>query len=364
MACGGGRPRDICPLWLGAKGKRPLLLIYNEGMEKRGHIGMCTRRGFVSLAAGALLAGCSSRATAPEQLQTTFFSFDTVCTVGGIMSQEVLDALVERCQWFEEHLSRTFATSDVGRINAACGAPVEVEPETAEVIRAALGYSRDSGGLFDITIGAVTELWDFSEGVVPDPADIEQALPHVGWEGVSVDGTTVTLADPDARIDLGGIAKGFITDDLIARLVGAGVESAFINLGGNVAVLGNKPDGSPWGIGVRDPFDESGQSNYAMVRTSGGSMVTSGLYERQFEANGRRYWHILDPRTGYPVESHVVSATVFSERSIDGDGLTKPLFMMDEDQALAFLEDHGVQGMLIHEDGSAVMTDGAEFDLL
>ena len=280
------------------------------------------------------------------------------------MGQEVLDDLVERCQWFEGRLSRTIATSDVGRINAAGGAPVEVEPETAELIGLALDYARDSGGLFDITIGAVTELWDFTEGVVPDPADIERALPHVGWEGVSVEGTTVTLEDPDARIDLGGIAKGYITDDLVARLASAGVESAYVNLGGNVAVLGGKPDGSPWGIGVRDPFDETGKANYAVVHATGGSVVTSGLYERQFESGGSRYWHILDPRTGYPVESRVMSATVFSERSIDGDGLTKPLFMMGEDEALAFLEGHGVQGMLVHEDGSAVMTQGAEFELL
>ena len=332
---------------------------------------MLTRRGFVraALGVGLPLAGwlgaCSSPAgDAATELSQTFFCFDTVCVVGGLMDQATIDSMVERCQWFEEHLSRTIATSDVGRINAAGGAPVEVEPETAELIGLALDYSRASRGLFDITIGAVTELWDFSEGVVADPAALERALPHVGWEGVSVEGTTVTLADPDARIDLGGIAKGYVTDDLVGLLVEAGVESAFVNLGGNVAVLGAKPDGSPWGIGVRDPFDETGKGNIAVVHATGGSVVTSGLYERQFEAGGRRYWHILDPRTGYPVESPVVSATVFSQQSIDGDGLTKPLFMMGEDEALAFLEDHGVQGMLVHEDGSTVMTQGAEFDLL
>lgn len=332
---------------------------------------MLVRRDFIlrALAAGTLmgaggLAACSNAPVTKPETSQTFFCFDTVCVVGGLMDQAMIDSMIERCQWFEEHLSRTIPTSDVGRINAAGGAPVEVEPETAELIGMALDYSRDSGGLFDITIGAVTELWDFSEGVVPNPADIERALPHVGWEGVSVEGTTVTLDDPNARIDLGGIAKGYVTDDLVGLLVEAGVESAFINLGGNVAVLGAKPDGSPWGIGVRDPFDETGKDNIAVVRATGGSVVTSGLYERQFESGGRRYWHILDPRTGYPVESPVVSATVFSQRSIDGDGLTKPLFMMGEDEALTFLEDHEVQGMLVHEDGSTVMTQGAEFELL
>ena len=336
---------------------------------------MITRRGFARAALGAgvalgacALASCSSRAPeasdGPQQIQTTFFCFDTVCTVGGVMDQSVLDAVVSRCEWFEQHLSRTIETSDVGRINAAGGAPVEVEPETAALIEASLGYSRLSGGLFDVTVGAVTRLWDFHEGVVPSPEDITEALSHVGYEGVRVDGTTVTLGDPLARIDLGGIAKGFVTDDLVALLADAGVTSAFINLGGNVAVLGEKPDGTPWGIGVRDPFDESGEKSIARVAATSGSLVTSGLYERQFEKDGQSYWHILDPRTGYPVKSDVVSASVFAARSIDGDGLTKPLFMLDEAEALAFLESQDVDGLLVRADGSIAMTEDSGFELL
>ena len=337
---------------------------------------MLTRRGFLRglLGAGVALgacpvAACSSSGAAPggggaAQLQNTFFCFDTVCTIGGAMEQELLDELIARCQWFELILSRTKETSDVSHINVAEGRPTMVEPETAELIEKALGYSRASGGLFDITIGAVTSLWDFHEGVVPSPEAIADALPHVNYELVSVDGTTVTLQDPLARIDLGGIAKGYVTDDLVSMLVDAGVTSAFINLGGNVAVVGERTDGEPWRIGVRDPFDESGERSLAMVRATSGSLVTSGLYERQFEADGRTYWHILDPRTGYPVESHIVSASIFSEASIDGDGLTKPLFMMDEEDALAFLEDHGVQGLFVREDGSITTTSNSDFELL
>ena len=337
---------------------------------------MVTRRGFlrgllgtgVALGAGSV-AACSSSGTAPggggaTQLQNTFFCFDTVCTIGGAMEQELLDELIARCQWFELILSRTKETSDVSHINVAEGRPTMVEPETAELIEASLGYSRKSDGLFDITIGAVTTLWDFHDGVVPNEEDIAGALPHVGYELVSVDGTTVTLADPLARIDLGGIAKGYVTDDIVARMHDAGVESGFVNLGGNVAVVGNKADGTPWGIGVRDPFDESGKSSVALVRATSGSLVTSGLYERQFEQGGRRYWHILDPRTGWPVESNVVSASVFSERSIDGDGLTKPLFMLGEAEALAFLEGQGVQGILVHSDGTITTTTDSSFELL
>lgn len=327
-----------------------------------------SRRAFLSLLACTpiLAGGCTRRdkTAADGQLQSTFFCFDTVCAVGGSMTQEQLDATVARCQSFEQTLSRTIATSDVGRINAAGGAPVEVAPETAELIESALDYCSASDGLFDITIGAVSELWDFHEGVVPSEAQIEAALPHVGYELVRVDGTTVTLADPDARLDLGGIAKGYVSDVLLDELAVAGVTSAYVNLGGNVKVLGAKPDGSPWKIGVRDPNAPEDERSIARVALTDGSVVTSGLYERQFEQGGRRYWHILDPRTGYPVKSDLVSATIVSERSIDGDGYTKPLFMWGSGRALTFLEDRGLECLLVDSKGGIQQTTGSSFELL
>lgn len=330
-----------------------------------------SRRGFVqALAAAPLaLAGCAGRsggASAPdEQLQQSFFCFDTACAVGGVMGQELLDACVARCEGFEQTLSRTIETSDIGRINAAGGAPVEVEPETAELISKALDYCRASDGLFDITIGAVSELWDFHEGVVPAPEEIEAALPHVGYQNVQVSGTTVTLADPEARLDLGGIAKGYVSDVLLDELAAEGVQSAYVNLGGNVKVLGAKPDGSAWRIGVRDPNDPDEGSPIARVSLEGGSVVTSGLYERQFEQDGKRYWHILDPRTGYPVETDIISATIVSERSIDGDGYTKPLFMMDADEARAWLASHSeLQVLLVDAQGDMTMWPEDSFELL
>lgn len=328
-----------------------------------------SRRSFLALLAAMPLAagGCARRGAAEaEQLQSSFLCFDTACVVGGVMSREQLDACVARCQGFEQTLSRTIATSDVGRVNAAGGAPVEVAPETADLIKRALAYCAASDGLFDITIGAVSELWDFHEGVVPSPARLEEALPHVGYENVQVEGTIVTLADPAARLDLGGIAKGYVSDVLLDELEAEGVESAFVNLGGNVKVLGPKPDGSPWRVGVRDPepgADEA--SSIARVELDGGSVVTSGLYERTFERDGRCYWHILDPRTGYPVETDLVSATIVSERSLDGDGYTKPLFMWGAERARAWAEEHPEFSLLlVGEDGARSMCPEGAFELL
>ena len=308
----------------------------------------------------APLSGCAGR---PEFVQRTFFNFDTVCTLGGAMGQDVLDEAQQMCGRYEQLFSRTIAASDIARINAAAGEAVEVDPETAELVKLALGYCEESGGLFDITIGAVSELWNFVEGVVPGEDAIADALPHVDWQGVSVANNTVRLKDPAARLDLGGIAKGYITDRLMELYVRRGVTDAFVNLGGNVAVMGRNSEGKPWSVGVRDPKDASGTRIVASITTTGGSLVTSGLYERAFEKDGRRYWHILDPRTGYPVQSGVVSASVYAQASIDGDGYTKPLFMMGEAEALAFAESReDVEALLVRADGSLAATRNAHFE--
>lgn len=329
-----------------------------------------TRRGFARgvVASLMLLAGCAfphDGTQGQDERQSSFFCFDTACSVGGVMPQKLLDASVARCRGFEDTLSRTRPSSDIGRINAAGGMPVEVDPETADLIQRALDYSQDSDGLFDITIGAVSSLWDFKEGVVPTPEQISDALPHVGYQNVRLEGKTVRLLDPLAQLDLGGIAKGYVADVLCDELAAQGVTSAYVNLGGNVKVLGTKADGSLWRVGVREPSSQAVEAaSIARTELDGGSVVTSGLYERRFEVGGHAYWHILDPRTGYPVDSDLVSATIVSEHSIDGEGYTKPLFMIGVENALAFLEERDLEGLLVDSHGNIHQTSGAVFELL
>lgn len=326
-----------------------------------------TRRQFVRLCEGAaasiVSSGCAGVDGRREnEVQATLFCFDTVCTLGGVMGQRTLEEAEGLCMRFERLLSRTIATSDVSRVNGARGQAVEVDPQTAELVRLAMRYCEKSNGLFDVTIGAVSELWDFKAGVVPSDDAIRAALPHVGWEQVDVGKATIRLADPEARLDLGGIAKGYIADRLVDLFAERGVASGFVNLGGNVKVLGPKADGSPWTVGVQNPFDEDGPV-VAKIRTVGGSLVTSGLYERAFEAGGRRYWHILDPRTGYPVESSLVSASIYSAASVDGDGFTKPLFMLGQSEAISFVESQGgLQALLVDQNGAVSCTSNSEFD--
>lgn len=298
------------------------------------------------------------------QISTTLFAFDTVVTLTAACSQDALDAAARRCEYFESIFSRTVSTSDIGRINDAAGEPVQVAEETADLIEQALGYCAESGGMFDITIGAVSTLWDFKEGVVPDGEVLAEALRHVDYTKVQLDGTTVTLLDPKAKLDLGGIAKGYIADDLCRFLEASGCQSGFVNLGGNVKTIGLRADGTPWHVGIQDPNDRHG-TVVAAVYSQGTSVVTSGLYERQFEKDGLRYWHILDPRTGMPVQTDLVSATIVSEASIDGDGYTKPLFMMGHDEALAWIDEHdGIEGIVIGGDGTITQSAGCNAELV
>lgn len=324
-----------------------------------------SRRSFVAAAAGGVLALCGLAGCTEEQkssveryekLETTIFVFDTVVTLTAYCEQETLDALVERCNYFESKFSRTIETSDIGRINVAQGEPVEVAEETADIITKALAYCEASGGKFDITIGAASTLWDFKLGVVPDDSELAEAVKHIDYTQVQVDGTTVQLLDPQAKLDLGGIAKGYIADDLAQMLIDAGCDCGCINLGGNVKTVGLNGDGIPWRVGIQDPNSAEG-TVIAKVESEGTSVVTSGLYERQFTEGDTTYWHILDPKTGYPVETDLVSATIVSDASIDGDGFTKPLFMLGVDDAIAFLEERPqLQGYLVTTEGEVVKT--------
>ena len=281
----------------------------------------------------------------------------------GNLTDEQLDAALEAFRdaalRFELTLSRTRADSEVTRLNDAQGRPVRLSPDTVELIDAARRYCEDSGGVFDVTMGSVTPLWNFHEGVIPQPEALAQALTHVDWRMIEVDrdASTVRLADPQARIDLGGIAKGFIADKLAALLVEAGCDCAFVNLGGNVLTVGSRPGGNPWRIGVRDPKDP--ERMIAVVQASGKSVVTSGLYERFFEKDGVFYHHILSTSDGMPVKTDIGGATIVSTRSLDGDGYSTTLFALGVERALAFCEQRPeLEALIVDADDHVHLTSG------
>jgi len=238
------------------------------------------------------------------------------------------------CAEYEALLSITLEGSDVWRINHAGGAPVEVSPQTIELIRTGLEFGEISGGLFDVTIGRLSRLWDFSGNPsVPGANELEAARSTVDYRQIVVNTDTVRMGDPEAWIDLGGIAKGYIAGCIAGFLIGRGVTGAVVDLGGDVAIVGGKPDGSPWKVGVRRPFGERSELLGA-IETGEASIVTSGVYERGFEENGVRYHHILDPNTGMPVDSDVVSVTVVAENAMLGDVMSTIIMLVGSENAL------------------------------
>ena len=308
-----------------------------------------------------LMCGCAN-AQSTKPLARQGFMLDTVISISLYDTQDeaILDGAFALCEEYEQLFSRTISTSDVYRINHSDGAPVEVSDATAELLCIALEYARLSGGAFDPTIEPLVTLWDImaDEPHVPDADAISAALARVDWTKVSVDGNVVTLP-AGMGLDLGGIAKGYIADKLREYLSENGVDSALINLGGNVLTLGGKPDGSNFTIGVQKPFGQNSDILGA-CRLKGMSVVTSGIYERYFVEDDRLYHHILDTKTGYPVENELYSVTIISPNSTDGDALSTICFALGSEDGMALIETlDGIECVYCLSDGTLLFSSGA-----
>lgn len=301
-----------------------------------------------------ILAGCST-VPANEPLQMNGMYFDTVVQIEAWgTTQDVMDQCREMCEYYENLLSTDIDTSDVSKINRAGGAPVTVSEETAELIEKGIEYGDLSGGLFDITIASASDLWDFKdneEKILPSGEALEEAAAHIDYRCVTVDGCTVTLADPEAQIDLGGIAKGYIADRIKEFLTDEGVSHALIDLGGNMLAVGGRYDGNDYRIGLQKPFAQTG-TVMAALAISDQSVVTSGDYERYFEKDGIIYHHILDPATGYPVQNSLDQVTIISDHSVDGDALSTTCYALGLEDGLALVRSlDGVEAVFVTKDG-------------
>lgn len=275
-----------------------------------------------------------------EPLVKNGFYFNTIIAIQLNDSQDesLIDTCFDMANTYEHYFSRTLEGSDIYNINHANGAPVEVHDETAELIRYGIAFGDLSGGVFDISIGALTDLWDIpnNNGTIPAQTQIDAALATVDYRQITVDGNTVTLGNPDAALDLGGIAKGYVADRMREYLNANGACEGFINLGGNVLTLGQKANDEPYHIGIRKPFGEDGETITA-VDVTDRSIVTSGRYERYFEKDGHIYHHILDPKNGYPYDNGLNGVTILSDSSMAGDALSTICFALGQEKGTEFL---------------------------
>lgn len=302
-----------------------------------------------------LLPGCGNKQPVVQEafLLDTFVS---VTLYDG--DEEQAQGALDLCRSYEDIFSRTAPDSELYRLNHR--EITQVSDALAEVIALGLDYAARTDGAFDITTGSITSLWDFSAETpqVPDPAAVADGLTHVGWEKVDLSGTTVTFSDPGTMIDLGGIAKGYIADRMADYLRQEGVTSAIIDLGGNLYCLGTKPGGDPFQVGIQYPYEDR-QTVIGSLPASDLSVVTSGVYERCFTVDGKLYHHILDTSTGYPVENDLLSVTIVSDASVDGDALSTACFALGLEEGVALIENtEGVEAVFVTDDFATHITSG------
>lgn len=300
-----------------------------------------------------LLSGCSKDQT-DQTLTYTDSLFDTVISVQIYDSDDesLIDNCKEICTKYDDMFSNTKNDSEISKINNANGQAVEVSDDTISLLKTAIHYGDISNGKFDITISPVSSLWDFQseDPEIPDDTDIQSALAHVNYKNIQINGNQVSLTDSEAAIDLGGIAKGYIADQLKDYLESQGVEHAMINLGGNVLAIGKKPDGSDYNIGIQKPFDTTGDP-ITSVKIADQSVVTSGDYQRYFKKNGKIYHHILNPSTGYPYDNGLSSVTIITDSSVNADALSTTCFALGLDDGMKLVNstDH-VEAVFITSD--------------
>lgn len=312
------------------------------------------------------LSGCGQKTDpALDQLKAsrTDFILNTVVsiTLYGTEDDSVIQECFDLCRSYEDKLSRTKETSEIALINDRKSDTVS--EDTAFLIKKGLDYSTLTDGALDITIGSVSSQWDFlaETPVVPAADALAEGIKHVNYQNLSLDGTAVTFTDPDTMLDLGAIAKGYIADQIKDYLLEKGYKSALINLGGNILSVGSKPSGKDYTIGIQKPFDNTGVPMITFSE-SDLSVVTSGVYERCFtDENGNFYHHILDSKTGYPVDNNLYSVSIISKKSVDGDCLSTACFALGMDKALELINGmDDVYAIFVTDELDVVYSDGLE----
>ena len=340
-----------------------------------------------------LFTGCqnttgTSTATEKEPISISSIKLNTAIQITIYDSQDksLLDDCLALCDRYELIFSRTNENSELYKLNHRISdsavsnqtietqtTPYQVNGTTntwhiseylAALLSQGLSITRESDGAFDIAIAPLTSLWDFTaeDPKVPDDAAIQKALPLCSSDGVTIDGQDITLPSDDIQFDVGAIAKGYIADRMKDLLVKKGVKSAIINLGGNVLCIGSKPDGTPFKVGIQKPFADRNETE-AVMDITGKSVVSSGIYERCFKQGGKLYHHILNPQTGYPYDNGLISVTIISDQSVDGDALSTTCFALGLEDGLKFAEKKGVQAVFITEDYELHYTDGFQDEI-
>ncbi|WP_066498054.1 FAD:protein FMN transferase [Abyssisolibacter fermentans] len=279
------------------------------------------------------------------------------------VDDKVFEEIFDRLKDIERKMSVNIEDSEVSKLNKASGnMSVRVSDETYYVVKEGKKYSEISKGNFDISILPLVKLWNIGtdQARIPTKEEIEQKKSLVNYKDIYMDDETkkIELKNKNMALDLGGIAKGYGADEITKILKKHDIKGGIIDLGGNITVYGDKQDGSNWTVGIQNPFEE--RNNYIGILTvKNQSIVTSGIYERYFEVEGKRYHHILSPFTGYPIENDLGSVTILSDESIKADSLSTSAFALGLEEGMKLLNSiENSEGIFITKDKKIYITDG------
>ena len=344
-----------------------------RNLRKRSAAGILCSSLFLTVISATVLGKTTTVVYAAdvEKYTNADFAMDTVVsetlyTSGADINTQIGEKLREMettlLSWTEEN-------SQISQLNNADGKTMEVSDDLAADLEKIRQLSQDSNGAFDPTLGKIIRLWDIAgeNPHVPDQSEIDTLLPEVGYEKIQVDGNNVTLLD-GCTLDLGAVGKGMGCDLIMDYLRSQpDVSGMILNLGGSsVMTYGEKPDGSPWKVALTDPRDTEGDYLGAITLDANQFLSTSGDYEKYFIEDGIRYHHILDPKTGYPVQNGLTSVTIVCDQGYLADGLSTACFVLGMDAAKPLLEKYDAEAVFVDEDKNVYVTSGLmdKFELM
>ncbi len=309
--------------------------------------------------------GCSRQ---KETISKTEMLMDTVVTVTlwDYPEPEVLDDCMELCEKLDRQFDSDNPGGEIFAVNSKAGQTVKISDETRTLLEMGQRYEALSEGRFSMEIGPLSSLWDFhpESAYLPSEEEIKASLIKTKQASLELSAESARLSGDGAALDVGAIAKGYTADLLKEFLTAQGVKSGIIDLGGNVLLIGEKPDHSPFSVGIQKPFAKTGETLLG-VKASDSSVVTSGIYQRYFEKNGQLYHHILDPDTGYPVKTDLYSVTVLSARSADGDALSTVCMLLGLEEGKKLIEKtKDTEAIFVTDQQDVIYTSGISREMI
>ncbi len=314
------------------------------------------------IAACVAFCSCGQKNTSVNKSDTAnptsrdIFAMDTYMNLKayGNNADAALTEAETRIHELENELSVTSEISDIWKLDHHNGEPLEISDDAILLINKAKEIGDITNGALDITLYPVLKEWGFTTGdyKIPEKNTIDELLKNVDYSKISVEGSTVNLPD-NSLIDLGALAKGYTGDEIMEIFKANDIKSGIISLGGNVQALGSKPDGADWKVAVRDPFLTD--RDMCVVEISNKAVITSGNYERFFtDDDGNKYWHIIDPKDGYPADNGLVSVTVVGENGLECDSLSTALFVLGYEGTLDYLKDLSENDVILVTDDQKI----------